>query len=343
MNCPYCNKENLEEAKFCNNCGKPLEDGAAEKVVEVTADKKEKKGKSKSKKKKIIIAVLIAFLLIGVIGSSGCEHVLTEADCINAPVCKECGKEVGVPLGHDWKEATCTEIKTCERCKITEGEALGHDWQEATCEEPKTCKRCDETEGEALGHQSANWDILLEATCTEEGEKTGTCTVCSKEITVAIEKKNHKVGDWVVTEKATVSEKGKKQKKCSVCGEVVEEKEYSLSKKKYKESCKSYSYKKIARSPKKYKGKLGKFSGKVIQVMESTLFDYTSYTLRVAVNGDYDSVLLVTYYASPDEDHILEDDYVTLYGEIQGTKSYETVMGNEITIPYVDAEIIDIK
>ena len=61
------------------------------------------------------------------------------------------------------------------------------------------------------------------ATCTTEGEKSIHCTTCStrKEITV-IPKLEHKYGDWKVTE-ATCTEAGSRTKTCSVCGDVVTE------------------------------------------------------------------------------------------------------------------------
>ncbi len=61
------------------------------------------------------------------------------------------------------------------------------------------------------------------ATCTTEGEKSIHCTTCStrKEITV-IPKSEHKYGDWKVTE-ATCTEAGSRTKTCSVCGDVVTE------------------------------------------------------------------------------------------------------------------------
>ena len=61
------------------------------------------------------------------------------------------------------------------------------------------------------------------ATCTTEGEKSIHCTTCStrKEITV-IPKSEHKYGDWKVTE-ATCTEAGSRTKTCSVCSDVVTE------------------------------------------------------------------------------------------------------------------------
>jgi len=39
----------------------------------------------------------------------------------------------------------------------------------------------------------------------------------------------------------------------------------------------------------------------------------------------------------------LEDDIINMYGTIKGTKTYETVMGNDMTIPYLEAQYITIE
>lgn len=119
-------------------------------------------------KQKLLICLLTLSLVL-VMAGCGCEHVWTEADCVNPNTCSECGETEGAPLGHTWKAATCTDAKTCEICGATEGEAKGHSWVEATCTDAKTCSECKLTEGEALGH---TWQDA-----TTEAPKT--CTTCA--------------------------------------------------------------------------------------------------------------------------------------------------------------------
>lgn len=345
MKCPKCNAENNDGAKFCNDCGENLQlqenmSSSTENIV-LSSNTTVKKPKKKINKK-ILIAIVGVILLLIIFSSDSCAHVYTDATCDKAMVCELCGKENGQPLGHEWLDATCTEAKKCNRCELVDGEELGHEWVDATCTEAKKCNRCAETKGKPLGHKSEKWTITKKATCSKTGTETGTCIRCEEQVTREIKKTKHNTGDWEITKKATVGVKGKRQKKCSVCNEIVAEEEYSLSKAEFKAQCKTYSYNTIARNPEKYKGEYGKFYGKIIQVMESNTYGIISYTLRIALNGNYDNVILVTYYAISGEDHLLEDDYVTLYGEIQGTKTYETVMGAEVTIPFVTAEYIDI-
>lgn len=113
---------------------------------------------------------------------------------------------------------------------------------------------------------------------------------------------------------------------------------------KYKNSCKSYNYKDIARNPDSYKGKPAKFTGKVIQVLE----DGNDVTLRVNITKDeydlWEDTIYVEYTRkSSTEGRILEDDIITMYGDLDGIKTYETVLKSEMSIPYLKANYIDIK
>ena len=70
-------------------------------------------------------------------------------------------------------------------------------------------------------------------------------------------------------------------------------------------------------------------TGTVIQAMKSD----QGMNLRLAINDDYDQVVLITIEDSDYQDVIAENDNVTVYGLNAGLISYETVMGNEQTVP----------
>lgn len=70
-------------------------------------------------------------------------------------------------------------------------------------------------------------------------------------------------------------------------------------------------------------------TGTVIQAMKSD----QDVNLRLAINDDYDQVVLITIEDSDYQDVIAENDNVTVYGLNAGLISYETVMGNEQTVP----------
>ena len=73
--------------------------------------------------------------------------------------------------------------------------------------------------------------------------------------------------------------------------------------------------------------------GKVLQAME----DGKAYTLRVAINDDYDKIILVSIPSEYNNRVIAEDDHITLYGLAQGRQSYETVFKATKTLPYMVA------
>lgn len=248
---------------------------------------------------------------------------------------------------HEWTEATCTTPRTCTICSKTKGGAIGHDWIPATCETAKTCKTCQKTEGEALGHTVSGWKTVAKSTCSTKGKEEGYCTACKKNVVNELDLIEHTKGNWEVTKIPTKDSKGEKTLKCSVCKGVMDTQEYELSaaeiKAEYKANCKTYSYDKIARSPDEYRGKYAKFYGKVVQVMQDKSAGKIEYSLRIGTGGSYyyDNVILCTYTASTNDSRILEDDMVTIYGELRGEYTYETVMGNEITLPFMSVEYVD--
>lgn len=109
------------------------------------------------------------------------------------------------------------------------------------------------------------------------------------------------------------------------------------------EAKKGYStgitYNQLARTPDDYEGKKVKFTGKVVQMMDGG----AEINLRVAVNSDYDLILLVYYPSSLTKTRVLENDIITLYGVSEGLYTYKSTMGGNITIPLIKIEKIEIK
>lgn len=60
--------------------------------------------------------------------------------------------------------------------------------------------------------------------------------------------------------------------------------------------------------------------------------------IRLAVDGDYDKVILIGYDPEITTSRILEDDNIEIYGTSVGIFQYESVLGQTISIPavYVD-------
>lgn len=110
----------------------------------------------------------------------------------------------------------------------------------------------------------------------------------------------------------------------------------------YKTKCNRYTFKDIARNPEKVKGEYAVITGEVVQVLE----DGNDVNLRVNITEEswgYTDTVYVTYVRkSVNEDRILEDDIVTIWGTLEGLFSYESTIGKMVTLPWIDAEYINI-
>ena len=95
------------------------------------------------------------------------------------------------------------------------------------------------------------------------------------------------------------------------------------------------TWEQIAREGKN--GTLGQFEGKIVQVINGN-YGYTQY--RIAINGNYDTIMLVEVASYELKETLLEDDYVYFKGKSMGTVSYESVLGTKITIPAFDVDEI---
>lgn len=88
-------------------------------------------------------------------------------------------------------------------------------------------------------------------------------------------------------------------------------------------------YKANSRDPEAYTGKLIKFTGKILQVIEDEGF----VAFRIATKGGYDNVVYALYAIPEGYKRFLEDDTVVVYGISTGIMSYETVRGDTVSIP----------
>lgn len=102
--------------------------------------------------------------------------------------------------------------------------------------------------------------------------------------------------------------------------------------KKNPETYPTLAYDEMARNGNKHKGEKLQISGKVIQVQDS---DDGGAMLRVATSADgYDDIYLVQIDSNDWENHrLLEDDIITIYGDVYGLYSYESTFGGKITVP----------
>lgn len=98
-------------------------------------------------------------------------------------------------------------------------------------------------------------------------------------------------------------------------------------------------YKENSRDPDSYTGKMIKFSGRIIQVMEQD--DYIIF--RIATRKRVDDVVFAVYQKPTDYTRFLEDDQVNVWGTSTGIYTYETIMGGSVTIPSCTIDRIELK
>lgn len=99
------------------------------------------------------------------------------------------------------------------------------------------------------------------------------------------------------------------------------------------------TYDQLARTPDNYKEKKVKLSGKVIQVIEGN----SETDLRIAINNNYDTILLASYKPNITPTRVLENDNVTIKGVSQGLYTYNSTIGGKITLPLVLVDNITIN
>ena len=101
-----------------------------------------------------------------------------EANCEQAQVCSGCGIILAQAKGHTpGADATCTEAQICTDCGEELVPALGHTpGKKATCKNAQTCTVCGEELAPVLEHRFV--ENRTDATCTENGSVSYTCSRC---------------------------------------------------------------------------------------------------------------------------------------------------------------------
>ena len=94
----------------------------------------------------------------------------------------------------------------------------------------------------------------------------------------------------------------------------------------------------LARSTEDHEGELLSLSGTVVQVIE----DGDAADLRVNVDGDYGQTIYVRY-PNYGKQRVLDEDTIQMVAQVDGRVTYETVMGNKVTIPALTALWLEVQ
>lgn len=92
-----------------------------------------------------------------------------------------------------------------------------HLWSDATCTKPAACFICGEVAAEPNEHAFGDWNVTVQPTCTESGEKVRVCSVCGETETQVMPALGHTYSEWnYVTDPASGIEY--KERICTACG-----------------------------------------------------------------------------------------------------------------------------
>ncbi len=109
----------------------------------------------------------------------------------------------------------------------------------------------------------------------------------------------------------------------------------TLSIEQIKSQARSISFASLMRNSDEYTNSLVYFRGSVVQVQN---IDGNNYYLRINTKPDpYLGYMDDTIYVDYTGNRLLEDDIVDVWGRFVGLKSYTAVLGNEITLPEINA------
>ena len=149
--------------------------------------------------------------------------------------------------------------------------------------------------------------IVKQPTCTENGIRINTCSICGAKITKTIPAKGHKSGNWIVDKPAAVGVKGSKHKECTVCGKVLETAEIpalskqSISSATVSLSTTSYTYDGKSKKP-SVTVKLGSKTlknGTDYTVSYSNNKNIGTATVKIVGKGNYAGTIKKTFKISP--------------------------------------------
>ena len=97
------------------------------------------------------------------------------------------------------------------------------------------------------------------------------------------------------------------------------------------------SYDDLMRNNENYVGKIVHYKGEIVQ--SQNVYGDT-YVFRVSTKApDYFGDTVWVNYAGK---RVLEHDIIEFWGKVKGLKEYSAVLGNSITIPEIDASILDV-
>ena len=113
----------------------------------------------------------------------------------------------------------------------------------------------------------------------------------------------------------------------------------------YKSKCSVIDFETLARNPNKHKGDFYVATGQVIQVQNISGGVLVRLNITKNENEYYtfwEDTIVATIPIGKNDDRILEDDIITIWGECAGEYTYIAVLGNEVSLPRIDAKYYEL-
>lgn len=119
----------------------------------------------------------------------------------------------------------------------------------------------------------------------------------------------------------------------------------TMSEEDFKSACKKIEYKELARTAEDIVGTKIKLKGEIQQVAVESEDGVSEYLISVTKDEyDFWSDNVYVYFDTSNFDtKLLDEDIVVLYGEVAGTETYTSILGESITIPKVNAVYVTLK
>lgn len=106
-----------------------------------------------------------------------------------------------------------------------------------------------------------------------------------------------------------------------------------LSKKQYKNKCKTISYKELRQYPDKYKEKYIKTTG-IIESVDDGIIGHTI----IIIDSEGNRYEIYISALNDDYEEYVEGNKLKVWGECDGNSNYETLLGKTVTVPRIDAK-----
>ena len=111
----------------------------------------------------------------------------------------------------------------------------------------------------------------------------------------------------------------------------------NISEDEFKSLCQYYPYEDILRNPDSYKNRYAVLAGTVDQTIEGAFGLYTSVFITDG-NGDKWACTIVY---KEGQSRILQGDYVTVFGILDGTSTSTTLLGKQVSMPSIDIQYVE--